>query len=66
MIRKEMLLPVWILILTIVFATLCMLVWLSRGRMPLAVKQKLRVGAMILSLTATASGQVFSQFFCGR
>jgi|WetSurMetagenome_2_1015567.scaffolds.fasta_scaffold862398_1 hypothetical protein len=56
MIRKEMLLPAWVFILMIVFAALCLLVWLSRGKNPLVLKQKMRVGAMILSLTATASG----------
>jgi hypothetical protein len=59
MIKKEMFLPAWILILMIVFTVLCMLVWLSRGRMPFAIKQKMRVGAMILALTASASGCVW-------
>ena len=55
MFRKESLLPVGLAGLTVLFIIISALVYLSRGN-GFLIKQKLKLGALILALTATLAG----------
>jgi hypothetical protein len=54
--KKEIIIPLVVILAGIAFTALAFLVWFSRGRIPVWVKYKLRIGALILTLTATVSG----------
>jgi hypothetical protein len=55
MLKKELFFPVFAAILGIVFILICIAVWLNKGKNPALLRRKLRIGALILSLTAVAS-----------
>ena len=55
MLKKEILIPCYIIVLSIVFVIISALVIITKGRTSL-LKKKLKIGAMIISLTAMVSG----------
>ena len=54
--KKEILTPVAVVALSVVFVLLSALVTASKGRSPWLIKKKLRIGALLLMLTGLAIG----------
>jgi hypothetical protein len=52
-VKKHILVPIALFALSIVFVTVCLLVWLSRGRSNRLIAIKLKIGAILLTLTTT-------------
>jgi len=54
--KKELLIPLAGLALVLLFAIVSVLVIITRGKNPYLVRKKLAIGAMMLSLSASAAG----------